>query len=100
MGIRASNRIALSIEELLTVISDRNAQAAHMDIRVFALPEETGIRVRCGGMQYDPFSDRESSEDYLMGISMLRNMAQTIIYTYALGWNNLMISFERGNNKG
>ena len=51
-------------------------------------------------MQYDPFSDRESSEDYLMGISMLRNMAQTIIYTYALGWNNLMISFERGNNKG
>ena len=54
----------------------------------------TGLRIRYAGQSYDPFEDTESDMDFLMGINMLKKMAEIVRHSYTLGTNTLNIMFE------
>ncbi|MCR5451389.1 MAG: polysaccharide biosynthesis C-terminal domain-containing protein [Lachnospiraceae bacterium] len=92
-------KLGLSIEELLTVIIDKEANLENIDLRVFCHMGVAGINVRCAGFSYNPFEDTESDDDYLIGIDMLRKMAEIIKYSYTLGLNTISIMFEYEEEK-
>ena len=92
-------RLGLSIEELLNVIITKSPEIESVDLRVFAMDDMTGIRIRCAGRIYDPFEDEDSDEDFLMGIKMLKKMADEATHTFTLGFNTISIVFRRAGNE-
>lgn len=89
-------RFSLAIEELLTVIAARNGHPIPFDIKAFALPERMGIRVRYGGVDFDPFSRRSypadsGGFDENMGVRMIVSMAQDVVYQRTFGASSLQI---------
>ncbi len=108
MDPKGMNRISMAIEELLMVMKEANPEMKSVDLRVFALEEATGIRIRCAGERYDPFERRragkmaeenEETELFFLGVSMLQNLAQEISHSYTLGMNTLYMSFLRNGKK-
>ena len=99
MDTRLIIRLGLSIEELLTVIIAKSPEIDSVDLRVFALDGMTGIRIRCAGKNYDPFQDQDSDDDFLMGVTMLKKMADVSIHTFTLGFNTINIIFRRNGNE-
>ena len=91
-------RLGLSIEELLNVIITKSPEIESVDLRVFAMDDMTGIRIRCAGKIYNPFQDRDSDDDFLMGIKMLQKMADEVFHTFTLGFNTISIIFRRNSN--
>lgn len=93
MDGKQTMRIALSIEELICVINEKNEnKLPSVDLRAFALNEITGIRIRCAGVRYNPFEDA-GDEDFLMGVKMINKLADAVTYTYSLGMNTINIVF-------
>ena len=92
MDGKQTMRIALSIEELICVIKDKNENLPSVDLRAFALNDITGIRIRCAGVRYNPFED-SGDEDLLMGVIMINKLADIVTYTYSLGMNTINIIF-------
>lgn len=88
-------RLELSIEELLNVIIAKNPGLGSMDLRAFALEGMMGIRVRCAGRNYNPFEDDDPDDDFLMGVRMLKKMADVTTHTFTLGTNSINIIFGR-----
>ncbi|MCR4770892.1 MAG: hypothetical protein K5855_01145 [Oscillospiraceae bacterium] len=88
-------RLELSIEELLSVIVKKNPGLESIDLRAFALTGMTGIRVRCSGRNYNPFEDDDPDDDFLMGVRMLKKMADVTTHTFTLGTNSINIIFGR-----
>ena len=99
MDTRLIIRLGLSIAELLTVIIAKSPEIDSVDLRVFALDGMTGIRIRCAGKNYDPFQDQDSDDDFLMGVTMLKKMADVSIHTFTLGFNTINIIFRRNGNE-
>lgn len=95
MSPKLTMRIQLALEEILTVYVRKNTEVCSVDLRVYVQEGEAGIRIRCGGVQYNPFSElNEDSADFLMGVTLIRKIAKIANYTYALGLNNILISFD------
>ena len=88
-------RLGLSIEELLTVLISKSPELGSVDLRVFVLEHMMGIRIRCAGQNYNPFQDQSSDSDFLMGVEMLKKMADVTVHTFTLGFNTLNIIFGR-----
>ena len=86
-------RLGLAIEELLNVIISKSPGLVSIDLRAYALNGMAGLRIRCFGNNYDPFSDDDSDDDFLMGISMIKKMADVTKHTYTLGMNIINIIF-------
>lgn len=85
---RQTMRLQLSIEELLTVIVQKITDLEAVDLRAFALEENTGIRIRYAGKLYNPFAhSADEDEDMMMGVSMLEKMAEDTNYIYSFGMN-------------
>ena len=94
MGNKQAIRLGLAIEELLNVLIEKIPDIRSVDLRAFAMPSTTGLRIRYAGQSYDPFEDTESDMDFLMGINMLKKMAELVRHSYTLGTNTLNIMFE------
>ena len=95
MESKQINRIGLAIEELLMVIYEKDKSLKSIDLRAFALPGNIGIRIRSAGELYDPFKESDTGdEDFYMGITMLKAMAQAVTHQYTLGSNTINIIFE------
>ena len=94
MGNKQAIRLGLAIEELLNVLIEKIPDIRSVDLRAFAMPGTTGLRIRYAGQSYDPFEDTESDMDFLMGINMLKKMAEIVRHSYTLGTNTLNIMFE------
>ena len=84
-------RMGLAIEELLTVMIQKNTNLKTIDMRSFALDENTGIRIRCAGESFNPFEHIDEDEDFYMGISMLEKTATYVHHSYTLGMNTIII---------
>ena len=94
MGNKQAIRLGIAIEELLNVLIEKIPDIRSVDLRAFAMPGTTGLRIRYAGQSYDPFEDTESDMDFLMGINMLKKMAEIVRHSYTLGTNTLNIMFE------
>ncbi len=93
MNRKYTMRLGLSIEELLNVIISKSSDIQSVDLRAYALSGVAGLRIRCFGTNYDPFNDDSSDEDFLIGINMIRKMADVSEHTYTLGMNIINIIF-------
>lgn len=94
MAAKQIMRISLSIEEILTVITQKNpGELIDFDIKAFSLQGVMGIRIRYGGMAYNPMRIEASEEDadFYMGIRLIEKMAEEIVYQPAFGTNSLQI---------
>ena len=84
-------RVSLALEELMTVITQDNApDKVNFDIRVFALKETIGIRIRYDGRDLDPLK-YDPEDDRYMGVSMIKSLVRDTIYKRIFGANSLMI---------
>ncbi len=96
MDRKQTNRLGLAIEELIGVLIRRNPGIETLDLRAYALPGMTGVRIRCAGKNYNPFDEELIEEDEeLMGIMMLKRMAELVHHSYTLGMNTINITFDR-----
>lgn len=86
--------ISLSIEEILNVIVQKNPEElVDFDIKAFSLQGVMGIRIRYGGIAYNPMriEPSEEDDDFYMGVRIIESMAQEIVYQRAFGTNSLQI---------
>jgi len=89
--------ISLAVEEITTLMAGHcfgKETGAPVDVRAFHTEEETGIRVRCGGKQFNPVAYAESEGDEhgdAMGINMLVKMAKEISFQNTFGTNSVLI---------
>ena len=75
----------------MTVISQDNApNNVNFDIRVFALQDVIGIRIRYDGKALDPLQF-DADDDRYMGVSMIKNLVEELVYSQVVGMNSLMI---------
>lgn len=91
MNIKQTVRISLAIEELLTIISDKNGkQTPNFDMRVFSYQDMIGIRIKYDGIDFDPLEVKEDDDRY-MGVTMLKKLVEETMYKRVLGLNTLLI---------
>ena len=89
--------ISLAVEEITGLMASHcfgKETGAPIDVRAFHTEEETGIRVRCGGEQFNPVAYAESEGDAhgdAMGIHMLMKMAKEIYFQNTFGTNSVLI---------
>ncbi len=95
MDMKLTMKLGLAIEELLNVIIEKTPDIGSIDIRAFALDGSTGVRIKCAGRNYDPFSDkaREEDDEFFMGINLIHKMADTTTHKYIFGMNLITILF-------
>ena len=91
MNMKQTVRISLAIEELLTIISDKNGkQTPNFDMRVFSYQDMIGIRIKYDGIDFDPLEVKEDDDRY-MGVTMLKKLVEETMYKRVLGLNTLLI---------
>ncbi len=83
--------ISLSIEEILTIISQKSLMGeGSMDVRVLKSGDAGIVRVRSMGQRYNPIEENNGDLDY-MGVQMISKIATKIEYSSSLGVNTLVI---------
>ena len=83
--------VSLSIEEMLTIISEKSLMGhGSIDVRVIISGENGIIRIRNSGKRYNPFDEQDDSLDY-MGVQLISKLATDIQYLSVLGVNTLII---------
>lgn len=87
-------RISLAMEEIMTLITAVNKEEnVEFDLRVYAMQEVIGIRIRYSGKEFNPLVSmaEESQEDMYMGIRMIKDMVEETMYQRTFGMNTLQI---------
>ena len=92
MNSRQVMRISLAIEEVMTMIVQENPDTAvRFDVRVFSLQEALGIRIRYDGRAYNPFDQRKPHDEQYLGIQLIADMMETIVYQRTFGVNTVQL---------
>ena len=92
MNPRQVMRISLAIEEVMTMIVQENpGTAVRFDVRVFSLQEALGIRIRYDGKAYNPFDQRKPHDEQYLGIQLIADMMETIVYQRTFGVNTVQL---------
>lgn len=92
MNPRQVMRISLAIEEVMTMIVQENPDTAvRFDVRVFSLQEALGIRIRYDGKAYNPFDQRKPHDEQYLGIQLIADMMETIVYQRTFGVNTVQL---------
>ena len=92
MTMKQVMRLSLSMEELMTMILKENEGAqVSFDLRLFAIQEARGIRIRYDGKEYSPFDWRQADDDEYLGVRMIYNMVESVTYQRTFGANLLQI---------
>ena len=86
-------RVSLAMEEIMTLITMRNEGGnVVFDLRVYALQDVIGIRIRYSGKDFNPLCyTEEEGEDMYMGIRMIEDMVEETMYQRTFGMNTLQI---------
>lgn len=85
--------IALSLEEFLRMIAEKNTKDPDIAVRLLVLHDVAVLRIRDTGMIFDPvgyYEENRDAEDVL-GIKLALGMAETVDYRQTFGANNLTI---------
>lgn len=92
LTVKQAMRISLAMEEIMTLIVNINSrEKLTFDARAFAIQGVVGIRIRYGGMEYNPFDVKEEAEEMYLGIGMIRSLAEKVLYQKTFGVNTLQI---------
>lgn len=96
MSARETNRLGLGIEEILMVMKGRILGLKSVDLRAFALEDMTGIRIRCAGDFFDPFTaEEEGEDDFFLGVALMKKLADEAMHSYTLGMNTIYLCFNK-----
>lgn len=103
MNMKETMRIQLALEEVMTLITSENqntddAKTLNFDLRAYSVSDVTGIRIRYGGKEFNPFVENNGDEMY-MGIEMIRKMLEDIIYQRTFGVNTLNLLLKEGEKR-
>ncbi|MBQ7419075.1 MAG: hypothetical protein IJV18_13470 [Acidaminococcaceae bacterium] len=86
-------KISLSMEEMMTLIVQVNkGTPVSFDLRVYSLTDSLGIRIRYDGIAFNPVHAKECKDDAYMGVRMLDELVNEILYRKVFGVNTLIIS--------
>ena len=104
MSTKATMRLEMSMEEVMTLIrqvnADRGFQELRFDLRAYAIMGVRGIRIRYSGIPFNPFlfssMERGIGEDMYMGVRMIKRMVEMVSYQRAFGVNTLQIILKDG----
>ena len=92
MNPRQVMRFSLALEEVMTMIVQENPDAAvRFDVRVFSLQDTLGIRIRYDGREYNPFDQRRSRGEAYLGIQLIADMMETVLYQRTFGVNTVQL---------
>lgn len=92
MTPRQVMRFSLAIEEVLTMIAQKNPDGqVRFDLRAFAVPGSLGIRIRYDGIAYDPFAPRGKKDEAYLGIDLIASMMSTVFYQRTFGLNTVQL---------
>ena len=98
MDTKTTMRVELAMEEVMTLITSVNGEEAaktlSFDLRAFSLDGITGIRIRYGGKEFNPFRSDSEDEDLYMGITMLKKMVRSM-YQRTFGVNTLQMTLKK-----
>lgn len=93
MSVKQVMRMSLSMEELMTMILKENRdQTVAFDLRLLAIQDSKGIRIRYSGEEYNPFRNRQKLDDVeYLGVRMIYDMVECVTYQRTFGMNMLQI---------
>lgn len=95
MSPKQTMRISLALEEIMTLIADKNGGAVEFDLRVYSLQGVIGIRIRYGGNDFNPLAYADNDEEYF-GIRLIESMCEQTMYQRTFGTNTVQIFVEGG----
>ena len=104
MSGRETMRLQMSMEEVMTLIrqvnADQGAADLRFDLRAFSIKGIRGIRIRYSGSAFNPFNFSPEAgsveDDMYMGVRMIQKMVETVNYQRAFGVNTLQILLKEG----
>ena len=92
MNPRQIMRLSLALEEIMTmIVSENQGSVVRFDVRAFSIQQDMGIRIRYDGKAYNPFDQRRAGEERYLGIEMISNMMETIVYQRTFGVNTIQL---------
>jgi len=95
MAPKQTMRVSLALEEMMTLITQFNPdQTMSFDVRVFSVPGVIGIRIRYGGIDFNPLDEEYAEDERFMGVVMVRHLVETVVYQRTFGVNSLLILIE------
>ncbi len=84
--------VSLALEEMMVLITEFNPGTdLTYDVRVFAPQGMIGIRIRYGGVEFNPLADEYEEDERFMGVQLVRGLAQKITHQRTFGVNSLLI---------
>ena len=104
MDLRETMRLQMSMEEVMTLIREVNADAGRrdlrFDLRAYSVSGVQGIRIRYSGIAFNPFCFSPGTggvgDDMYMGVRMIKKMVEVVNYQSAFGVNTLQIILKEG----
>ncbi len=104
LASKQSMAVSLSIEEMLVLVLEHcfhPGQDVTADVRVFAIQDEIGVRIRNAGAPFNPVAYYEEHQDEdemgeTLGIRMILKMAKDVKYQHTFGVNTLTILIISG----
>lgn len=96
LSSKISMALSLSIEEMLTVISEKCLEGKEdefIDVRIFCSADIVGLRIRNGGKRFNILEYAEQNADSMdcMGIMMIKKLSDVVEYLNTFGANNLLV---------
>ena len=99
MSDRETMRLEMSMEEVMTLIrqvnADRGVQDLRFDLRAYSIKGVRGIRIGYSGIAFNPFNFAPATgsieDDMYMGVRMIKKMVEMVNYQRVFGVNTLQI---------
>jgi len=99
-SLKQQMMVSLAIEEMLALTLrkcfDESERMQSIDVRIYTLKDNIGIRLRCGGRQFNAVDYYENNKvdefGESLGIKMILEMAKKVSYLRTFGVNSLNIS--------
>lgn len=92
--------IQLALEEIMMLVTQINTVMEEgqlkFDLRAYSLHGVAGIRIRYGGVEFNPFGGREG-DDLYMGIQMVQKMMESVNYQRTFGVNTLQVVMKEAD---